>query len=151
MFVPPDNAPDWLSRLARAIDRAMTVEIADCPLGFAWLPEPKNGCQHVFAFPSSGEVLYGPEDGKPFFPGYSVCVSALAAAFDAPPHIDWLAPSIWRNDFEGVQLVVIGSFEGQPVALSLLEQAPGRFAPTMRYNTRSRRFEPKPVRTKPAP
>lgn len=116
------RAPLWLRRMVPEVMACLESTAPIAPLGYSWRKDKQGWLLCVY--PRANEWIGGQFDGKREVPGFRLCLSCVMRAFDAPPHIEWEAPSEFTGHFDGPCVMLDGFFEGRPLELLVFDRPP---------------------------
>lgn len=128
--------PDWVSDLIGAVAAGFHPEVVCGPLGYIWIP-PKDQMQpwRLSVFPTPGEIAEaGPEDGEITVPGFRLTLTPILKKFSPIPRVDWRAPSQYTGELDGPGVVIRGRVHGRRLILSVFDEPPAAFKPTVIFD-----------------
>jgi hypothetical protein len=127
MTTPPAWLDALLERIAGATEALAPME----SLGFHYHVDEDDTLWEVLVYPTPVKVVGGPESGTLLFPGFSLDLQALVAAFDTVVAVYWLSQGQGPVDPEGPAVTVEGTCQGHTVFLRVLAYAPDDEPPGM--------------------
>ena len=114
--------PAWLESLVDAVAKCMAPHNVLGPLGYRWGEEA--GAWEVVVYPTVAELVGGAEDGVIVFPGFSLDLRELSAAFEQVTAVHWQSHAFGPHDQAGPHVSIEGCYQGHQVSLQVWSEAP---------------------------
>lgn len=127
--------PRWVDRALSQLSRCVQPIDPMGDVGYIIDEDDEPRTWTLKIFPLLNELYGGPDDGKRFPPGFSMCLSRLSQMFDLPPHIDWVTPTHFTGEFDGPHISASGMYRGVNLLVLIYDQPPSLDAVALRINT----------------
>lgn len=116
------NPPDWMESLVDEVADCMEPHNAMGPLGYRWHEEDQFFTIAVYPLPI--ELVGEAVEGEMVSPGFSLNIQELSFVFDELEDIYWCGQPLGPNDLEGPHVSFEGVYQGHPIYLAILSDAP---------------------------
>jgi hypothetical protein len=112
----------WMTELVEGVAGCME---AHSPIGeLGWRYHEDEELLELMVYPTPVKLVGGEHDGAIVMPGFSLDVLALQAVFERVTALHWHAQDFGPDDEDGPHLSLEGTYQGHPVWLRVLAEAP---------------------------
>jgi hypothetical protein len=123
----------WMTELVEGVAGCME---AHSPIGaLGWRYHEDEELLELIVYPTPVKLVGGEHDGAIVMPGFSLDVLALQTVFERVTALHWHAQDVGPDDEDGPHLSLEGTYQGHPVWLRVLAEAPDDEEPGLELDT----------------